>query len=235
MLHSNHTKILLLAGMVLGAVAPIQAAIIDSFENPPHTVGANPSGWGNNEPASTILEISDTTAYDGTQSVYMEDNSSTQNPSITRDNGSTLQSGSLTFAYRPNSGDSFRIDLFASGGGTKHYDILFSGQVGIRNPGGAFIATETYANAGFNAAAWNLIKLAFNEDDDTASIWVNGNLALTSSLASIDWSVGRVGFHMGYSSVTGRSGYVDAVALIVPEPGSMALLAPLVFACIRRR
>lgn len=222
---------LILASSFLLAGGASHASLIfsDSFEG--DTPGANPMNFGVAEPSETNVVIVDTEASDGLQSVFLSDDSATQNPNVSRDLGVNYSTSTLHFNFKEAAGSgaiSFRVDMTNTGTGTKNFDLLLTGSnVVLRNPGGSTLISAALSAGNYQSGEWNAFDLLLSDGMDQARVWVNGTEVIDYSNAGINWGAGRFAMNMGFSSATGRSGYVDNVqfrSTLIPEPSSLALL-----------
>lgn len=191
------------------------------------------------------MQSRSTTAFAGTQSLFIRDGSGSQTPFAQTDWGTNVGSaatgaGFFEFSFRnaDAAGNStttgnYAVTFISTAGSSRNFGFTFSDTTGISltNAAGTAIKNVSYATAGYAPGNWVTFRINFDEATNTAGVSLNGNsiAGLTVSAGEADavlWQAGRIQLTAGSSAAFGVSGYFDNfTAATIPEPSSAVTLA----------
>ncbi|MFA6289962.1 MAG: glycosyl hydrolase family 28-related protein [Opitutaceae bacterium] len=205
-------------------------AFAGSFES--YTVGANIYGqvagattWttAGVVAGSDLAIVSNTDAFDGTNSLLIADNTKSNRPRASLnfvDGGfipAAASAGSIFFTLREDPADAGAVDAFTHNfGGITLSNNPATAKLALSVTGAPFSLSIPYHTNTYDYAAgqWNAFELLFDDVAKTASLYINGGYAGTvnAPLAStVDFTVSGATFGTYATSSIGDKFYIDAV------------------------
>ncbi len=228
----------------LPAVAVQAQTVIlqEDFSNPPWSslptslTSSSQNGWiGNDGDTGITSEVMD---YDGGQSLYISDNSTSASAKARYDLGENYDNGYIEFSVKDTGSSGvlyfYGYDTGSTSSSARNFILTInrsSEEISLISVVDGSSSTRSdnvsFADADYTDGDWNSVRIYFDDESKSAYVSINGSniSGLSVENENTNWRLGNFELVAGYSSGTGPSGHFDDIQVaVVPEPSGAALI-----------
>lgn len=198
------------SGVGAGAEFIVSREVVPDFGT--YTAGALDSqgGWSSDRVDGTS-EI--TVLGENAGALHVYDGDASDRPRARMDLGANAAEGELNFQVHEDantpSHDLWRIDFYSTGSFSANFSLVRRDTLLTLESSGTILTSVAISGTSYTPLDWNSFRLQFNESSNQASVYLNGEATpiLTSSLTTVNWTVGRFELSVGYNSATDHGVY----------------------------